>query len=116
MTTTIKFSDNPTTVDLIVGRHNIYILGGLYVKTNSLNIILINKSTKESIPIFEYGLKPRDFNGVCCFYFDISKTGSYDISFRNYYNVVVKKSMLSMRRLFQNQLDISDIRVKIERK
>lgn len=110
-----KLSDNPL-VDLFAVRYNVYIDGGLSVTTNSFKIQIINKSTTETIPVFEHRFKLRDFTGVRYFYFDIPKTGTYEISFHNYESIVVKKSMLLIKQLFQSKVNLADLRIIIERK
>jgi len=114
--TTLKLSDKPVTIDLFADSYNIYIYGGRSVTTNSFTIKLINKSINESVQVSEYNLKLRDFNGVRSFYFDIPKSGSYDISFRNYDTLIVKKSMLPIMSFLQSKIDLADIRIVIERK
>ena len=84
--------------------------------TNSFKIQIINKSTKETIPVFEHRFKWRDFTGVKYFYFDIPKTDNYEISFHNYESIVVKKSMLLIKQLFQSKVNLADLRVVITRK
>jgi len=114
--TTLKLSNDPTQIDLFADRYGIYICGGYNVKTNSFKIKLTNKTTEETIQVFEHGLKLRDFDGVQYFYFDIIKTGSYYISFHNYDDLVVKRTMLPILSLLQSKIDLADIRIKIERK
>jgi len=79
------------------------------VTTNSFKIQIINKSTKETIPVFEHRFKWRDFTGVKYFYFDIPKTDNYE-------SIVVKKSMLLIKQLFQSKVNLADLRVVITRK
>ncbi|MES2680931.1 MAG: hypothetical protein V4635_13650 [Bacteroidota bacterium] len=114
--TTLKLDNSPATIDLFADRYNIYIYGGRGVKLNSFCVDLKNKSTGETVQVFEHNLKLRDFNGVRCFYFDILKTGSYDISFHNFQTLEVKRSILPITSLFLPKIDLADIRIKIEKK
>jgi hypothetical protein len=115
--TTLKLDNGKTVMDFVPVRYDIYIFGGRYVEMSpSFKIKITNKASNESVPTYEYGLKQRISDGIRYFYCDIPNAGEYDISFKYYDDIVVKKSMLRIVRLFQSKLDVGQIRIGIERK
>lgn len=114
---TLKLDNTITSHNLTAGLYDIYVLGGRYVEMSpEFKIVIINSQTNETVSIHERGLKPRTFDGINYFYCDIPTSGEYLISFRYFDNIIVKKSMLRMLRLFQSKLDVGQIRIGIERK
>jgi hypothetical protein len=115
MTTIVKLDDNKTPVHFAAGRYDIYITGGQSVEADSLWVKIVHTASNEVIPVAEHGLKQREFRAVRYFYFDIPQSGEYEVSVHNYKNVVVRRSMLRIFRLFQSGVRLEDVRIRIER-
>lgn len=115
-----KLDNQTRLVSLSEGRYDLFFVGGYWVKPKvSFKIEIIKTAANSQILVEEYFLKLRIFNNrrsVRYFHFDIPSQGQYEISFSNFEDIKMKKSILRSLRLFQKNIDLSEIAIEIRKK
>ena len=87
--------------ELSYGSYSVYILGGRHIDANpDFYIQIINIETNKEVDLKEKSLKLRDFKfgkkAVKFYSFEVMKHGKFKISVHNYYDIIVKDSMLEV--------------------
>ena len=87
--------------ELSYGSYSVYILGGHHIDANpDFYIQIINIETNKEVDLKEKSLKLRDFKfgkkAVKFYSFEVMKHSKFKISVHNYYDIIVKDSMLEV--------------------
>jgi len=101
------------------GLFTICIIGGGYLNNNdNFRILVKSKENQKVIDLKENCIKPR-FRRNCKIgieyrQFSISDSGIYKVEIENVKDLIVKKSMLKTKQIFQSPLPIKNIEVLIK--
>jgi hypothetical protein len=101
------------------GLFTLCIIGGGYVNnTGSFRALVKRKENQKVIDLKENFMKPRFRKnwkmGVEYLQFKISNSGLYNVEIENAEDLIVKKSMLKTKQIFQSRLPIENIEVSIK--
>lgn len=101
------------------GLYTLCIIGGGYVKNSgSFRALVKCKDTQEIIDIKENFIQPRFPKnwkmGVDYLQFKISNYGIYKVEIENAKDLIVKKSMLKAKQIFQSPLPVENIEISIK--
>jgi hypothetical protein len=102
------------------GDYKVYITGGFSMENfDLLDVHLIELNSGRQIKLKELNMKPRDLiNGkraIACYSFWIDQYTEYEIEFRDFEFLTMKKSMLFFRNLlFPSHIDLKEIDIIIK--
>ncbi len=115
-----KLQSNPVPVYFYKGQFDLFIIGGFFIKANqNFKINIFNNDTNEQIILRKKCINFKFIDGkraLNYFDFKIETQGNYEISIENFDDLIVKKSMLWSKRIFQRAIDLNKIEIMIERK